>query len=59
MRVEDRADLEAGLDGLLAAQGPAMLEVVTDREEAVFPIVRPGTSYAEMDLGPFIRERRN
>ena len=59
VRVEDRADLEAGLDGLLAAQGPAMLEVVTDREEAVFPIVRPGTSYAEMDLGPFIRERRD
>jgi len=36
-----------------------MLEVLTDIEETIYPVVRPGSSYAEMELGPYIRERAN
>lgn len=58
-RVVDRNDLAARLDDLLAADGPALLEVVTDIDEVLYPVVRPGTSYADMELGPYIRERRH
>ncbi len=57
-RVTRRQHLEGAMDAWLAAEGPAMLEVVTDVDEAIYPVVRPGASYAEMDLGPYIRERR-
>ena len=56
-RVAQRDLLRGAMDAWLAAEGPAMLEVVTDREEAIYPVVRPGSSYAEMELGPYIRER--
>jgi len=57
-RIVARNDLPARLDAFLAADGPAMLEIVTDIEEVLYPVVRPGTSYADMELGPYIRERR-
>ena len=44
------------MDAWLTAEGPAMLEVLTDIEEVIYPVVRPGSSYAEMELGPYIRE---
>jgi acetolactate synthase I/II/III large subunit len=56
-RVSYRDALPEAMDTWLAAQGPAMLEVLTDIEEAIYPVVRPGSSYAEMDLGPHIRQR--
>ena len=56
-RVARRADLPRKMDAWLAANGPAMLEVVTDINEVLYPVVRPGASYAEMELGPYIRER--
>ena len=56
-RVARRADLPQKMDAWLAANGPAMLEVVTDINEVLYPVVRPGASYAEMELGPYIRER--
>ena len=56
-RVTRRADLATAMDAWLAADGPAMLEVVTDISEMLYPVVRPGTSYAEMVLGPYIRQR--
>jgi acetolactate synthase I/II/III large subunit len=56
-RVASRSNLPAMIDALLAAEGPSLLEVVTDIDEAVYPIVRPGSSYADMELGPAIRER--
>ena len=58
-RVVERGDLATQLDNLLVADGPALLEVVTDIEEVLYPVVRPGTSYADMELGPYIRERRH
>ena len=57
-RVVERKDLPAQLDALLAAKGPALLEVVTDMNEALYPVVRAGASYADMELGPYIRERK-
>lgn len=55
-RVTERGDLEKQMDAWLNADGPALLEVLTDIEEALYPVVRPGSSYAEMELGPFIRK---
>ncbi len=57
-RAVERKDLPAQLDALLAAKGPALLEVVTDMNEALYPVVRAGASYADMELGPYIRERK-
>lgn len=56
-RVSQRGDLRDTMDAWLAAPGPAMLEVVTDIDEVLYPVVRPGASYAQMELGPYIRER--
>ncbi len=55
-RVAARTGLAAHLDAFLAAEGPCLLEVITDIEEAIYPVVRPGSSYAEMELGPYIKE---
>jgi acetolactate synthase-1/2/3 large subunit len=55
-RVVDREALDEALGEFVASDGPALLEVVTDRQEALYPVVRPGTSYAEMELGPYIKE---
>jgi len=54
-RVENRSDVEPALETLLTCQGPAFLEIVTDIEEAVYPVIAPGKGYREMDLGPYIR----
>lgn len=54
-RVEKRPDIKAALETLLASEGPGFLEVVTDIEEAVYPVIAPGKGYKEMDLGPFIQ----
>jgi len=56
-RVADRAALQDQLDAWLEAEGPALLEVITDIDEVLYPVVRPGTSYADMELGPYIRRR--
>ena len=55
-RVVEREALDEALGEFVASDGPALLEVVTDRQEALYPVVRPGTSYAEMELGPYIKE---
>lgn len=56
-RVLERAALGKQLDALLATDGPALLEVVTDMDEVLYPVVRPGTAYSEMELGPYIQKR--
>ncbi|MFW6169983.1 MAG: thiamine pyrophosphate-binding protein [Planctomycetota bacterium] len=55
-RVSCRADLPAALGEFMQSTGPSLLEVMTDTEEVLYPVVRPGTSYAQMVLGPYIRE---
>ncbi len=57
-RTEERSGLKADLEALLAAKGPALLEVVTDVEEAVYPVIAPGDGYQGMDLGPFMGGRK-
>ncbi len=56
-RVVDRAALGEQLDALLASDGPALLEVITDTNEVLYPVVRPGAAYADMELGPYIQKR--
>jgi acetolactate synthase-1/2/3 large subunit len=54
-KVERKADLKTALSNMLACEGPAFLEVVTDIEEVVYPVIALGDGYKQMDLGPFIR----
>lgn len=54
-KVRNRGELEPALIEFLAAEGPCFLEVVTDREEAVYPVIPQGKGYKDMILGPYIR----
>lgn len=56
-RISAREELAGVLSEFLSASGPALLEVMTDPDEAVYPLVRPGDAYKDMDLGPWIRWR--
>ncbi|WP_200935090.1 acetolactate synthase 2 catalytic subunit [Brevundimonas sp. Leaf363] len=47
-RIDSRDQVEAGLDRLLAADGPCLAHVVIDPKENVWPLVPPGKSNAEM-----------
>jgi acetolactate synthase-1/2/3 large subunit len=55
-RIIAAKDLEEALDGWLSTDGPAFLEVITDRSEVLYPVVRPGSSYKQMELGPYIKK---
>lgn len=57
-RVSERGELEGAMEGFLGTAGPALLEVITDPREELYPVVRAGKSYADMELGPYIREVR-
>jgi acetolactate synthase-1/2/3 large subunit len=54
-RIEHRTNLEASLREFLAATGPSLLEIVTDRNEVVYPKIPVGKGYKDMILGPFIK----
>ena len=54
-KIKHRLDLEPTLREFLAATGPSFLEIVTDRNEIVYPRVPIGKGYKDMILGPFIR----
>ncbi len=54
-RVEQRVELQEALSDLLASEGPAFLEVMTDKEEVVYPVIAPGKGYVDMETGPFIK----
>lgn len=49
-RVTDRADIDAALDEMLAADGPYVLDIVVEREENVFPMIPVGAGCAEIRL---------
>jgi acetolactate synthase-1/2/3 large subunit len=55
-RITSRSELSEGLDLFMKSSGPCLLEVMTDIEEVLYPVVRAGTSYKDMDLGPYIKE---
>lgn len=53
-RVEAKADLQKTIEAFIAFDGPAFLEVMTDKEAFVYPMVGPGLSYKDMLTGPHI-----
>lgn len=56
-RISERKNLEKELNELIGTDGPALLEIMTDIDEAVYPKIPPGKTYKEMILGPYMRER--
>ena len=50
-RVSDRKHLKRALNAFIKYDGPAFLEVMTDKDAMVFPMVGPGKNYKEMLLG--------
>ncbi len=56
-KVLSRPYLEDALDEFLAADGPCFLEIVTDREETIYPLIPQGKGYKDMILGPYISKR--
>lgn len=55
-KIKDRQDLEPSLREMLSATGPSFLEIVTDRNEMIYPRIPIGKGYRDMILGPFIRK---
>lgn len=58
-RISQRAMLSNALQEFLALKTNAFLEIMTDKYEVLYPIVRAGKSYSEMELGPYIHEVKN
>jgi acetolactate synthase-1/2/3 large subunit len=57
-RVEDKNLFVETLRKFIAFDGPAFLEVVTDPDAVVYPMVGPGLGYKDMVTGDFIQERK-
>jgi acetolactate synthase-1/2/3 large subunit len=57
-KISNPEELEPAMLDFLAAEGPCFLEVVTDRDEVVYPVIPQGMGYKDMNLGPFITEVR-
>lgn len=55
-RIVSRCELPEALGSFMRTTGPCLLEVMTDIEEVLYPVVRAGSSYKDMDLGPYIKE---
>ncbi len=57
MRVTGKESLKETLKKFVEFEGPAFLEVMTDPEACVYPMVGPGMGYREMVTGDFIAGR--
>ena len=57
VRLDNKADVARIVAEFISFKGPALLEVVIDRDAGVFPMVGPGQPYAEMITGDFIASR--
>jgi len=55
-RVQEKSQLIDTLKEFLKAKGPALLEVMTDIDEMLYPVVPAGKGYHDMVLGPYIKE---
>jgi acetolactate synthase-1/2/3 large subunit len=55
-RLSSRPELAEALKTFMGTTGPCLLEIITDIEEVLYPVVRAGCSYKDMDLGPYIKE---
>jgi acetolactate synthase-1/2/3 large subunit len=49
-RISKSSEIESGIDWLMNSNGACFLEVATDPEENVFPMVPPGVAVSEMWL---------
>jgi acetolactate synthase I/II/III large subunit len=57
MRLSDKNLLKETLKKFVEFKGPAFLEVMTDQDACVYPMVGPGMGYKEMITGDFIAGR--
>jgi acetolactate synthase-1/2/3 large subunit len=55
-RIIKKEELAKGIQDFLASKESALLEIITDSEEILYPKVPQGKSYSEMILGPFIKK---
>lgn len=53
--LDKREDIHDKLVKLLATTASAFLEVITDKEEILYPIIYPGTGYQDMVSGPYMK----
>ncbi len=58
-RVSKYEDLRKALEEFISFPGPAFLEVMTDKEAFVYPMVGPGQPYKDMLTGPYIASREH
>jgi len=56
-RIIDRNKLESELKIFLKKEGSCFLEICTDKEEILYPIVPAGAGYKDMILGPHIKNK--
>jgi acetolactate synthase I/II/III large subunit len=56
-KITQREELNKGIKEFLNSQGSALLEIITDQEEVLYPKVPYGKAYSQMDLGPFIKQK--
>jgi acetolactate synthase-1/2/3 large subunit len=57
VRLSDKKLLKETLEKFINFEGPAFLEVMTDPDACVYPMVGPGMGYKEMITGDFIAGR--
>ena len=57
VRLDKKEDLERVVREFIEFPGPAFLEVIIDTDAGVYPMVGPGSCYADMITGPFIPAR--
>jgi acetolactate synthase-1/2/3 large subunit len=56
-RVTEIADVRPALEAFVAFEGPAFLEVLTDQNAHVYPMIGPGMGYKDMITGKWIPAR--
>jgi acetolactate synthase-1/2/3 large subunit len=57
VRLTDKRKLQDTLESFIQFEGPAFLEVMTDPDACVYPMVGPGMGYKEMITGDYIVSR--